>query len=420
MCAGRQGCRPVRASIPPDRPVVGNRVRNRPDGKERVGAVDARGSGRGGAPRALPGPGRRRAGRRRSARHRARRRRSARPARSSTRPWTQADRRPAVPRARRRTPVAARPGRRRVRARSIGRTRGRGVREGVDEHGEAERVRPEDELLAALVGDPARLRQQPEPVLPLLLRQTDLDREGMEVVDEALRERAQPLVLAAVEARNHGRRDVLRCCSPVARCEPRLNEATQSLVLLTRTRRVVQNHCTRRAAGGKHENCVARGDHGGRLGAAGRLRPTARATASRNARRRSRRPTSAPLLLFDPNNIRYVTSRRSATWARDKNIRFALVPRGGDPILWDFGSAAHHHQLYARGCPSRAGARGVADARRHGATRPASPTRSPRYPRRAVRAGPGTASRSASTSPTCDDARSRCRQGHPRSPTRSR
>ena len=33
---------------------------------------------------------------------------------------------------------------------------------------------------------------------------------------------------------------------------------------------------------------------------------------------------------------------------RDKNIRFALVPRGGDPILWDFGSAARHHQLY---CP---------------------------------------------------------------------
>ena len=24
------------------------------------------------------------------------------------------------------------------------------------------------------------------------------------------------------------------------------------------------------------------------------------------------------------------------------------MPRGGDPILWDFGSAARHHQLY---CP---------------------------------------------------------------------
>ena len=50
------------------------------------------------------------------------------------------------------------------------------------------------------------------------------------------------------------------------------------------------------------------------------------------------------LLLFDPNNIRYVTSTHIGEWARDKNARFALLPRGGDPILWDFGSAARHHQ----------------------------------------------------------------------------
>ena len=55
------------------------------------------------------------------------------------------------------------------------------------------------------------------------------------------------------------------------------------------------------------------------------------------------------MLLFDPNNLRYVTSTAIGTWERDKNIRFALVPRGGEnPILWDFGSAARHHQLY---CP---------------------------------------------------------------------
>ena len=54
------------------------------------------------------------------------------------------------------------------------------------------------------------------------------------------------------------------------------------------------------------------------------------------------------MLFFDPNNLRYVTSTAIGTWERDKNIRFALVPRGGDPILWDFGSAARHHQLY---CP---------------------------------------------------------------------
>jgi Xaa-Pro dipeptidase len=54
------------------------------------------------------------------------------------------------------------------------------------------------------------------------------------------------------------------------------------------------------------------------------------------------------LLLFDPNNLRYVTSTAIGTWERDKNIRFALVTRDDDPILWDFGSAARHHQLY---CP---------------------------------------------------------------------
>ena len=54
------------------------------------------------------------------------------------------------------------------------------------------------------------------------------------------------------------------------------------------------------------------------------------------------------LLLFDPNNLRYTTSTAIGTWERDKNIRFALVFRDDDPILWDFGSAARHHQLY---CP---------------------------------------------------------------------
>jgi Xaa-Pro aminopeptidase len=51
------------------------------------------------------------------------------------------------------------------------------------------------------------------------------------------------------------------------------------------------------------------------------------------------------LLTFDFHNIRYLTSTHIGTWAMDKMIRFALLPRGGDPVLWDFGSAARHHQL---------------------------------------------------------------------------
>src|SRR5690554_4174632 len=52
------------------------------------------------------------------------------------------------------------------------------------------------------------------------------------------------------------------------------------------------------------------------------------------------------LLAFDFSNIRYMTSTHIGTWAMDKLIRFALLPRGGEPVVWDFGSAARHHQLY--------------------------------------------------------------------------
>jgi len=52
------------------------------------------------------------------------------------------------------------------------------------------------------------------------------------------------------------------------------------------------------------------------------------------------------VLTFDFHNIRYLTSTHIGTWGMDKMIRFALMPRGGDPVLWDFGSAARHHQLH--------------------------------------------------------------------------
>jgi Xaa-Pro aminopeptidase len=51
------------------------------------------------------------------------------------------------------------------------------------------------------------------------------------------------------------------------------------------------------------------------------------------------------VLTFDFNNIRYMTGTHIGTWAVDKMIRFSVLPRGGAPVLWDFGSAARHHQL---------------------------------------------------------------------------
>ena len=54
------------------------------------------------------------------------------------------------------------------------------------------------------------------------------------------------------------------------------------------------------------------------------------------------------LLVMDVNNIRYLTSTKIGEWERDKICRWALLTRSSpDPILWDFGSAAVHHRLYA-------------------------------------------------------------------------
>ena len=69
------------------------------------------------------------------------------------------------------------------------------------------------------------------------------------------------------------------------------------------------------------------------------------------------------LLLFDPNNIRYVTSTHIGEWARDKNARFTMVFRDDPPILWDFGSAARHHQLYAPWLPLESWRAGVTSMR---------------------------------------------------------
>jgi Xaa-Pro aminopeptidase len=52
------------------------------------------------------------------------------------------------------------------------------------------------------------------------------------------------------------------------------------------------------------------------------------------------------LLCFDMTNIRYITATHIGTWAQDKLNRFCLLPQGDQPIMWDFGSAARHHQLY--------------------------------------------------------------------------
>ena len=56
-------------------------------------------------------------------------------------------------------------------------------------------------------------------------------------------------------------------------------------------------------------------------------------------------------LLFDFYNIRYTTSTWIGGALGDKMIRYALVTRDQDPILWDFGSAVKHHRLHSTWFP---------------------------------------------------------------------
>jgi len=75
------------------------------------------------------------------------------------------------------------------------------------------------------------------------------------------------------------------------------------------------------------------------------------------------------LLCFDMNNIRYITATHIGTWAMDKLVRFSLLPQNDEPIIWDFGSAARHHQIYCPWLGERSRA-GISTLR--GATHPGS------------------------------------------------
>ncbi len=68
------------------------------------------------------------------------------------------------------------------------------------------------------------------------------------------------------------------------------------------------------------------------------------------------------LLLFDVNNIRYVSATKIGEWERDKLCRFCLLAGDNEPIVWDFGSAAVHHRFYCDWLPDdccRAGVVGM-------------------------------------------------------------
>ena len=69
------------------------------------------------------------------------------------------------------------------------------------------------------------------------------------------------------------------------------------------------------------------------------------------AKQALKKSEAGALLCFDNNNIRYLTSTVIGEWSRDKICRYAILAGDDDPILWDFGSAAKHHQLYSPWLP---------------------------------------------------------------------
>ena len=58
------------------------------------------------------------------------------------------------------------------------------------------------------------------------------------------------------------------------------------------------------------------------------------------------------LLVFDQYNMRYISSTVIGEWARDKLTRWCLLTGNGEPYVWDFGSAARHHKIYAPWLPT--------------------------------------------------------------------
>ncbi|MXN64923.1 M24 family metallopeptidase [Stappia sp. GBMRC 2046] len=65
------------------------------------------------------------------------------------------------------------------------------------------------------------------------------------------------------------------------------------------------------------------------------------------AREALKKSGAGSLLLFDVNNIRYVSATKIGEWERDKMCRFCLLTGDESPHVWDFGSAVVHHRKYS-------------------------------------------------------------------------
>src|SRR5467141_2376140 len=69
------------------------------------------------------------------------------------------------------------------------------------------------------------------------------------------------------------------------------------------------------------------------------------------------------ILVVDQYNSRYLSGTVIGEWARDKLTRWCLLTGTGEPWVWDFGSAARHHRLYAPQIPERQSLAGMVGMR---------------------------------------------------------
>jgi Xaa-Pro aminopeptidase len=65
-----------------------------------------------------------------------------------------------------------------------------------------------------------------------------------------------------------------------------------------------------------------------------------RAYRLRRAREQMEQCDLGALLCFDLDNIRYITNTHLAEWARGKYWRWCVLPRNGEPVLFEVGTAA--------------------------------------------------------------------------------
>src|SRR5699024_171127 len=56
-------------------------------------------------------------------------------------------------------------------------------------------------------------------------------------------------------------------------------------------------------------------------------------------RRQMERDNLGAILVYEPDNIRYITSVKLGEWSDNKMARYALLPKGQEPILFEIGSA---------------------------------------------------------------------------------